>query len=58
MVVSPNAANGMRKGKVFVGGLAMNQRSIDGKGKQAGNIVNLMRGGMIRSQASYHDTRS
>jgi hypothetical protein len=26
---------GMRKGKVFVGSLAMNQKSIDGKDKQA-----------------------
>jgi hypothetical protein len=37
----PTLSNGMRKGKVFVGSLAMNQRSIDGKDKRARNIVNL-----------------
>jgi len=34
-VASQRFPTGMRKGKIFIGSLAMNKRSIDGKDKQA-----------------------
>ena len=42
---------GMRKGKVFVGSLAMNQRSIDGKDKQVRQHPSLGTNSTLQSQS-------